>query len=188
MTLVAADAYKIGTTAGEEMVKAIGEGKVAVCRGAAGSDVSESRSAGFVDALEGTKVQVVNQQNGDWANETAMQVTENMLSGAPDIKGIFVCSDNMLSGVIAAVDAAGKTGEVTIISVDGNKSAVDEIEAGNCYGDVGQYPSKVGEIAAQTAVDIISGKTSSDSYEKFMDAGIIFMSMENIEEARKAAY
>lgn len=188
VTLVAADAYKIGTTGGEEMLKAIGEGKVAVVRGAAGSDVSESRSAGFVDALEGTDVVVVNQQNGDWANETAMQVTENMLSADPEIKGFFVCSDNMLSGVISAVDAAGKTGEVTIISVDGNKSAVDEIEAGNCYGDVGQYPSKVGEIAAQIAVDIVSGKAAADSYEKFTDAGLIFMSMANLEESKAVAY
>ena len=188
VTLVAADAYKIGKVGGEEMVKALGSGKVGIVRGAAGSDVSESRSAGFVDALEGTDVKVVNQQNGDWANEKAMQVTENMLSADPTINGFFVCSDNMLSGVISAVDAAGKTGEVTIISVDGNKSALAEIEAGNCYGDVGQYPAKVGEIAAQIACDIISGKTKASSYAKFTDAGLIFMSMKNIEEARAVAY
>jgi ribose transport system substrate-binding protein len=188
LTLVGSDNLKIGRKAAEEMIKAVGEGEVVMVRGASGAMGGELRAKGFKEGLEGSKVKLVNEQAGDWLNEKAMQVTENMLSSHPDTKGVFLCSDGMLAGVLSAVDNAGKMGKAIVISVDGNISAVDEIEAGNCYGTVAQYPSKIGQIAAQTLLDYLDGKVKQEDISKFTDSGYLFMCGDNMEESRKYAY
>lgn len=187
-TLIGTENYGVGKTAAAEMVKAIGEGEVIMVRGASGAMGGELRASGFRDGLKGTKVTLVNEQAGDWQSEVAMKATENMLSSNPKTKGVFLCSDGMLPGVISAVDNAGQTGKISIISVDGNLSAVKEIEAGRCYGTVGQYPGKIGQLAAENMIQILEGKLDPAKMEKFTDSGFLFMSKANLDEAYKFAY
>lgn len=188
VTLVGTDNYAVGMKAAEEMIAAVGEGEVIMVRGASGAMGGELRASGFRDGLEGSSVTIANEQSGDWLSEVAMQVTENMLQSNPETKGVFLASDAMLPGVISAVENAGKIGEITIISVDGNLSAVDEIEAGNCYGTVGQRPAEIGQQAAEILMGVLDGSTSADSVEKFIDSGYIFMSEANLDEARASAF
>ena len=109
MSHVGSDNIAIGYEAGQQMAKAIGEeGKVCVVRGAAGAMGSELRSQGFEEAIaEYPNIEIVNQQLGNWLSDVAMQVTENMLTADPDMDGIFLCSDGMLSGVISGVQNKG---------------------------------------------------------------------------------
>ena len=107
---VGSNNYAIGYEAAKQMVEKIGEGKVCTVRGAAGAMGGELRAAGFeagIKELGGGKVELVNQQNGNWLSDVAMQVTENMLASDPDMAGIFLCSDGMLSGVLSAVQNRG---------------------------------------------------------------------------------
>lgn len=188
-TYVGSDNYKIGQEAAKQMIDKIGEGEVVMVRGASGAMGGELRAQGFTDGLEGSPVKLVNEQSGEWQSDVAMQVTENMLTANPDTKGIFLCSDGMLSGVISAYQNKGKTGDdVCVISVDGNISALDAIEAGTCYGVVAQYPGVIGQKSAETLLSILSGETDPESLDKFIDSGYFFMNPDNIEESREIAY
>lgn len=113
----------------------------------------------------------MNQQLGNWLSDVAMQVTENMLTADPDMDGIFLCSDGMLSGVISGVQNKGMDpSELCIISVDGNISALDAIKDGTCYGCVAQYPANIGEISANTMIDVLNGDVAQEDVEHEQDS------------------
>ncbi|MGI6176123.1 MAG: sugar ABC transporter substrate-binding protein [Christensenellales bacterium] len=188
ITYIGTDNYKVGQEAASQMIEAVGEGEALLVTGVSGSVSSEMRSNGFKDGLEGSSVTLANEQSGEWSSEVAMQVTENMLTSNPDAKGIFLCSDGMLPGVLSAVENAGKTGQITVISVDGNRSAVEQIEEGNCYGTVGQYPEKIGAMCAEYLINAIQGNLDVNSVEKFIDTGFLFMSANNLEESYEYSY
>lgn len=190
VTYIGSDNYKIGYEAGKQMIEKIGEGKVCTVRGASGAMGGELRAQGFEAAIaEQDKVVLVNQQAGNWLSDVAMQVTENMLSSDPDMKGIFLCSDSMLSGVISGVQNKGlDPSELAIISVDGNKSALDSIKAGECYGCIAQYPGVIGQKAGEIMVSLLSGETTAEDYEKYIDSGYFFMNPDNIEESEEVVF
>jgi ribose transport system substrate-binding protein len=188
ITYIGTDNYKVGQEAASQMIEAVGEGEALLVTGVSGSVSSEMRSNGFKDGLEGSSVTLANEQSGEWSSEVAMQVTENMLTSNPDAKGIFLCSDGMLPGVLSAVENAGKTGQITVISVDGNRAAVEQIEEGNCYGTVGQYPEKIGAMCAEYLINAIQGNLDVNSVEKFIDTGFLFMSANNLEESYEYSY
>lgn len=191
MSHVGSDNIAIGYEAGQQMAKAIGEeGKVCVVRGAAGAMGSELRSQGFEEAIaEYPNIEIVNQQLGNWLSDVAMQVTENMLTADPDMDGIFLCSDGMLSGVISGVQNKGMDpSELCIISVDGNISALDAIKDGTCYGCVAQYPANICEISANTMIDVLNGDIAQEDVEHEQDSGYFFMCPDTIEESEEVAF
>ena len=191
MSHVGSDNIAIGYEAGQQMAKAIGEeGKVCVVRGAAGAMGSELRSQGFEEAIaEYPNIEIVNEQFGNWLSDVAMQVTENMLTADPDMDGIFLCSDGMLSGVISGVQNKGMDpSELCIISVDGNISALDAIKAGTCYGCVAQYPANIGEMSANTMIDVLNGDIAQEDVEHEQDSGYFFMCPDTIEESEEVAF
>lgn len=190
VTYIGSDNYKIGYEAGKQMIAKIKEGKVCTVRGASGAMGGELRAQGFEEAIaESDKVTLVNQQAGNWLSDVAMQVTENMLSSDPDMKGIFLCSDAMLSGVISAVQNKGlNPADLAIISVDGNKSALDSIKAGDCYGCVAQYPGVIGQKSGEIMTSILDGKTKAEDCEKYIDSGYFFINPENTAEAEDVVF
>lgn len=190
VTYIGSDNYKIGYEAGKRMIEKVKEGKVCTVRGASGAMGGELRAQGFQEAIEEQdKVKLVNQQAGNWLSDVAMQVTENMLSSDPDMKGIFLCSDAMLSGVISGVQNKGlNPADIAIISVDGNKSALDSIKAGNCYGCVAQYPGVIGQKSGEIIADIVSGETKAEDYDKYIDSGYFFINPDNTEEAEDVVF
>ncbi len=191
MAHIGSDNIAIGREAGQQMAEAIGEkGKVCVVRGAAGAMGSELRSQGFEEAIaKYPDIEIVNQQLGNWLSDVAMQVTENMLTSDPDMDGIFLCSDGMLSGVISGVQNKGlDPSELCIVSVDGNISALDAIKNGTCYGCVAQYPANIGEMSANTMIDVLNGDLEMEDVEAEQDSGYFFMCTDTIEESESVAF
>lgn len=187
VTYVGTDNVASGKVAGQMMVDAIGEGETLVILGSSGSDASENRAEGYRKGIEGSNVVIVNEQNGDWVTDTAMTVTENMLQANPNIKGIFTCSDVMYPGIISAVEAAGLKGEVTIIGHDGFKLTVDAIAEGAMYGTVLQQPNTIGGLGASYAIEAVEG-TFDESLEKFIDAGVLRMTSDNLQELKDITF
>ena len=186
VTYIGSDNYKIGYEAGKRMIEKVKEGKGCTVRGASGAMGGELRAQGFQEAIEEQdKVKLVNQQAGNWLSDVAMQVTENMLSSDPDMKGIFLCSDAMLSGVISGVQNKGLN---PADIADGNKSALDSIKAGNCYGCVAQYPGVIGQKSGEIMADIVSGETKAEDYDKYIDSGYFFINPDNTEEAEDVVF
>jgi ribose transport system substrate-binding protein len=131
------DFVEQGRRAADAMIKATGgKAKLAILLGATGVNVTDDRTAGFLDQLKAKNasgIEVVFQQTGDFTREKGKSVTETMLRAHPDVNAIYAENDEMGLGALAALDDAGKSGtkNVHIVSIDGTKGAVQAIVDGN---------------------------------------------------------
>jgi ABC-type sugar transport system substrate-binding protein len=62
-------------------------------------------------------------------------------------------------GVSRAIANAGKTGQIKVISVDGNKDAFEVIKAGGVDAVVAQYPYVIGAMGVEACQAAMAGKT-----------------------------
>lgn len=80
---------------------------------------------------ENPELELVSDQPADYDSEKARQITETVLQQHPDLCGIMGIWDNAEVGAGAAVVAAGKQDQVTIVTNGaGAKTACDSIERG----------------------------------------------------------
>ena len=187
VTYIGTDNYAGSVTAGEKMAEELGgEGKVVIVRGVSGNTAGEARANGFKAGLEGTNVEVVAEQPGNWSNDDALQAMENMLIANPDIDGVYSCSDVMLDGILEAIDSAGADG-ILIYSFDGLTNGCQLVLDGRVQATMQQYPSVMGELAVEYLLQILNGEKTADDFEKFVDSGVAYVTQENAEEALQNA-
>ncbi|MDN4015321.1 substrate-binding domain-containing protein, partial [Chryseobacterium gambrini] len=77
------------------------KGEVAILEGIPGVDNGEQRKAGALKAFsEAPEIKIVASQSANWETEQALNVTSNILTANPNIKGIFAANDNMAIGAV----------------------------------------------------------------------------------------
>jgi len=191
VTFISTDNFAAAKVAGEYMADQLGEegGKAIIVRGANGSQAGDDRADGFKAGIEGTKVVLANEQPGDWTVDVAMQATENMLQADPDIKGIFCCSDNMIAGILQALENNDiDVADLCFISFDGAKFGVDFIKEGKLTGSMAQFPGKIGATAVETILSVLNGEKTAADFEKFTDAGTTVYTAEDLDGAYETAF
>ena len=131
------DFVQQGRRAADAMITATGgTANLAILLGAPGVNVTDDRTAGFLDELKqknASGIKVIFQQTGNFTREDGKSVTETLLRAHPDVNAIYAENDEMGLGALAALDDAGKSGtsKVHIVSIDGTKGAVQAIVDGN---------------------------------------------------------
>ena len=169
VTFISTDNAAGGKNAGERMVKELNNvGNVIIVRGANGSQAGDDRANGFKEGIKDSGLVLINEQPGDWVVDKAMQVTENMIQANPDIQGIFCCSDNMLPGILQALQN-NDIENVVIISFDGSDAGIQMIKDGKILGTVAQFPDKIGAWGVEYLMKALKGE--AEGVEPFIDAG-----------------
>ena len=77
----------------------------------------------------------------------------------PDVDAVFAINDASALGALQACESAGK--KIVIVGYDATPEAKQAILDGRIYGDVVQYPKKIGTIAIQTIHDYFNSKKVS---------------------------
>ena len=114
-----------------------GSGKIFVVEGLLGNTANNSRVEGLEKALaEYPDIEVVAQDTGNWNTDEALALVETWLTQYPDVGGIWCANDNMATGALQALDAAGLKGQVGVCGVDANTDIVEAIAAGNATATV----------------------------------------------------
>lgn len=138
---------------------------VGVVQGTPGTAVAINREKGFDKALEeyeakGMKIEVVGRVNGDFAAETSLPATEDLLQSAEKINGIWSANGGTATGVMAACKNAGLTPgkDITIVGMDLNSSNVEAVENGELQYDIGGH-WLVGGYGVIQMYDYLNGKT-----------------------------
>ena len=157
-SFIGADNLSAGQQAGQALMKAMGGGgDVAVLQGIAGEQNGINRLNGFTQETQG-KLQIVATQPADYDQNTALTVTGDLLRAHPTIKGIFAANDTMGLGAAQAVKNAGKSGAISIISVDGITAALQAVKDGTLSGTISQYPYAEGQMAVQACANLAAKK------------------------------
>jgi ribose transport system substrate-binding protein len=137
--------------AGDELAKALGPGaKVVIIEGNPGADNALQRKLGFEDAAKAGKLNVIASQTAHWETEEANAVFTNILTANPDIKGVMAANDSMALGVVKAIDAAGKTGQIKVVGFDNIPAIRPLVKSGKVLATVDQFGSEM----AANAIDV----------------------------------
>lgn len=180
ITSIATDNYAGGQKAGEFAVEQLGgEGKVVILRGTLGSDLETERFTGFVDAIEGTDIEVVAEQSADFDRTTAFNTIENILQANDDINLIYCENDEMCLGVAKALEAANRD-DIMVVGFDGAVETLEAIKEGKVTGTVFQQFALIGKMSVDIADQVFKGET--DDIENPMSVPCDFASAANVDE------
>jgi ribose transport system substrate-binding protein len=152
--------------------------EVAILQGVMSHQTGVDRAEGSKKGLEACGLKVVAEQTAEWDRAKGLSVTENILAGNPNIKGIFASNDNMALGAVEALKAANKLADVMVVGFDANPDAAASILAGEMSASVAQAPANMGGFSIQALVDLKSGKT----LEPWIDTGTVLVDKSNAEE------
>ena len=161
---VGADHELMGRQAGELLIasleKRFGDKeswKVLYLTGVPNSSGAVDRDKGIRSVLEAdSRIEIVAEYNGEFTLEKARSIMEDCLLVYPDLDGVICQNDLMAEGVCQALDAADRTGEIAIVGIDGMRTVVERIAAGQMDGTVIQYPSMILD-AVQRMEDYLGG-------------------------------
>jgi ribose transport system substrate-binding protein len=87
--------------------------------------------------------------------DRAMRIMEEILLKIPDVDAVFGINDDSALGALDACERAGK--KIVIVGYDATIEAKEAIMSGRIYGDVVQYPKKIGTIAIRKIDDYFNG-------------------------------
>lgn len=157
---VATDNYGGGKMAATAMIEALGgRGKVAILDHPEVESVI-LRVKGFEEELAARKVgiELVAKLPGGGVKEKSFKATEDVLQAHPDLNGIFASNDPAALGAVAALEKAGKLGQVKIVGFDGMPEGKQAIKAGSIYADPIQFPERLGRESVQGIVKYLEGE------------------------------
>jgi ABC-type sugar transport system substrate-binding protein len=143
-----------GRRAAEWLIKQTG-GKAGIVEltGTAGSSVARDRSRGFMDEIsKHPDLKIIASQTGDFSRAAGQRVMENIIQAkGQEITAVYAHNDEMALGAIQALKAAGRTPgkDVLIVSVDGEKAALEAILNGDLNATVESNP-RFGPLAFDT--------------------------------------
>jgi galactofuranose transport system substrate-binding protein len=161
ITFIGSNFIEQGERAGEWLVEATGgEAQIAELQGTSGASVTNDRGEGFRNAIEGEpNMEIVASQSGDFTRAGGQNVMEQMIQANPEIDAVYAHNDEMALGAIQALKDAGRTpGEdVTIVSVDGTRDALQAIIDGELGATVESNP-RFGPLTFDTIERFLAGE------------------------------
>lgn len=141
----------------------------------------QARTKGFRDGLvEGgvkTKEAALQQMQSYTADET-FKFTQDMLTANPDLRGLFIQTDQPALGALQAIKAARREGEVLVAAFDGIPEFVDLLKSGQIVASGMQQPYLMGENSGEAMVKQLAGET----VEKEISVPILAITSENIDK------
>ncbi|MFW7414224.1 ABC transporter substrate-binding protein [Demequina sp. SO4-18] len=153
-----------GVKAGEWVVDELaGDGPVrtVVLEGTTGSAPANDRAEGFNEAIDGSSVEIIDSQTGDFTRDGGRSVMEGYISnyGVDGIDLVYAHNDDMGLGAIEAIEAAGAVpGEdIKIVTIDAVKDGMQALVDGKINFIVECNPM-LGEKAAELVKAVLNGE------------------------------
>jgi ABC-type sugar transport system substrate-binding protein len=178
---ILSDNYSGCVAIGQEFVKNLnGKGTYVELLGIVGDNNTWNRSKGFHSVVDQyPDLKMLAQQSADFDRNKAMEVTESMLQGNPNINAIFCGNDAMAMGAYQAVLAAGKAGSIFIYGFDGASDVVNAIREGKIKATGMQFPKTMAKTAAEFADEYIKGKRD---FQQKVPVAVDLVTADNVQK------
>lgn len=145
---------------GEVLAKQLQAGdEVAILEGVTTAFNSQQRRAGFEDAMKAAGLKIVAVQSGQWEMEKANGIAAGLLAAHPNLKALLCANDNMALGAAAAVQAAGKAGQVRLVGFDNIAALKPLIADGRVLATADQHGDQLAVFGIEAALQALKEKT-----------------------------
>ncbi len=153
---------RVGAKAvGEVLAKKLQAGdEVAIIEGVTTAFNGQQRRAGFEDAMNAAGMKIVSTQSGQWEMEKANTVASGILAANPNVKALLCANDNMALGAAAAVQSAGKAGQIQIVGFDNIDALKPLLADGRVLATADQHGDQLAVFGIEAALKVLKDKTS----------------------------
>ncbi|NIK70746.1 MULTISPECIES: substrate-binding domain-containing protein [unclassified Paenibacillus] len=162
LSFIATDNMAAGEKAGEEMAKLLpgaDSSKIAIMSYVYGTSSQLEREKGVRQWLEGhSNVEVASTLFSEGRLEKAYELTKQLLSEDPGIKGIVGLNEPSTVGAGRAIRDLGLSGKIKLVGFDSSVDEVQLIEGGVLQATVVQKPYNMGYLSVKTAIEAVRGK------------------------------
>jgi len=140
----------------------------------------QARTAGFRKAMTeaGITKEAGLQQMASYSTDETFKFTQDMLTGNPGMRGLWVQTDQPTLGALRALKAGRRGGDVLVAAFDGTPELVDLIKQGQVVGSGMQQPYLMGQKSADALLAHMNGQTP----EKQINVPILAVTAENVAE------
>ena len=180
-SFISTDNRKGGQMCAERLAEVLdGKGKVIMLRYSEGSASTTHREEGFLEKIkEYPDIELVSSNQYAGATiEKGFQASQNLLNRFPAVDGIFCPNESATTGMLRALQTAGRAGKVKLVGFDSSETLIKAMRAGELDGLAQQDPFQMGYLGVKAAIDVIEGKP----VEKRVDTGVIMVTPENLDE------
>ena len=148
--------------AGDALGKALGKGgKVVILEGNPEADNAKERKLGFDDAVKENGLELLDSKTAHWETEEANTLMTNFLTQYQDIQGVMAANDSMALGVVKALDAAGKSGQIKVVGFDNIPAVGPLLKAGKMLATVEQYGAQMAAMGIDYGLRELAGEKFS---------------------------
>lgn len=158
---VGADHYGMGKLQAQCLADALGgEGRVGMMAGPAGQSWADNRADGFREtvAADYPGIEIVAESRLADNRNKALTTMEDWLQRFPDMNGVYSATDDIGAGVVAALEAAGRAGEVAVSTSNLSPAAQKLLEQGSFVCSSIQQIVLQGRVAVQQAIKAARGE------------------------------
>ena len=155
------DNVAAGTTAGEEMIKAldakgITSGDIGIVNVNAATQSTVDRENGFRKAFEGTDFNLLETQYGEGDAAKSQTIAENYIT--QNVVGIFGCNEGSTTGTGNAIKASGNS-DIIGVGFDKSDAIMNLIDDGYLLCTMAQNPDVMGSMGVEACVKALEGES-----------------------------
>jgi ribose transport system substrate-binding protein len=180
---IGADNIAAGRQAGELVKKALPTGgKIMVFVGKRESQNAKDRLQGLKEALEGSKVEVIDLLTDNNDKVQAKDNAADTIKKYPDLAGMVGLWSYNGPAILEAVKSADKVGKIKIVCFDDDKNTLEGIKAGSIFATVAQQPYEYGYQGMKLIASILRGDRSVIPEDKKVIIPAVIIQRENLDE------
>lgn len=128
---VAGDNIAVGANTAHWLVDKLGgEGQIVVLRGIP-TVIDDERIKGFSDVIAKSNIKILDMQYANWNQDEAFKLMQDYLAKHPKIDAVWANDDDMLLGVLEAVDNAGRKDIKYALGGNGMKQVIEMVKEQN---------------------------------------------------------
>ncbi len=162
LAYIGTDNVAAGRQAGQEIMKTIPNGgKIMLFVGTLDADNARERVQGIREVLQGSKVEIIDVRTDQVDFTKAKSNVEDTLTKYPDIALLSGLWSYNTPQIVAAVNAAGKCGQVKIVGFDEDQGTLRGIMNGCVQSTIVQNPF---EFGYQSMTDIVKATKGNKSW------------------------
>jgi len=110
--------------------KMAGKGDIVIIRGLP-IPIDEARYNAFMAGIKGTDIKAIDSQFGNWSRDDAFKVMQDFLVKHPHIDAVWAQDDDMVVGIMEAINQAKRTDIKFVVGGGGMKETVQKVMNGD---------------------------------------------------------